>query len=62
MYIELTTIMRTRKMVRNVGDKAFFETLWESAVALRGALQPSEYKHPVLATRLMNRRKLSSLF
>nr|WP_102532812.1 class I SAM-dependent DNA methyltransferase [Vibrio sp. 10N.286.48.B7]PMH78510.1 restriction endonuclease subunit M [Vibrio sp. 10N.286.48.B7] len=36
-------------MVRNVGDKAFFETLWESAVALRGALQPSEYKHPVLA-------------
>lgn len=36
-------------MVKNVGDKEFFDTLWESAVALRGALQPSEYKHPVLA-------------
>ena len=35
-------------MVKNVGEKAFFDTLWDSAVALRGALQPSEYKHPVL--------------
>lgn len=40
--------MRTIQMVKNVGEKAFFDTLWDSAVALRGALQPSEYKHPVL--------------
>lgn len=35
-------------MVKNTGDKAFFDTLWESAVKLRGALEPAEYKHPVL--------------
>ncbi|MDW1964073.1 type I restriction-modification system subunit M N-terminal domain-containing protein [Vibrio sp. Vb0587] len=35
-------------MVKNTGGKAFFDTLWESAVQLRGALEPAEYKHPVL--------------
>jgi type I restriction enzyme M protein len=35
-------------MVKNVGGKEFFEMLWQSAVQLRGALEPGEYKHPVL--------------
>lgn len=36
-------------MVKNIGGKDFFEMLWQSAVKLRGALEPGEYKHPVLA-------------
>ena len=35
-------------MVKNIGGKDFFEMLWQSAVKLRGALEPGEYKHPVL--------------
>jgi len=35
-------------MVKNTGEKPFFDTLWEAAVKLRGALEPAEYKHPVL--------------
>ena len=35
-------------MVKNIGDKSLFEMLWQSAVNLRGALEPGEYKHPVL--------------
>lgn len=35
-------------MVKNIGDKNLFEMLWQSAVKLRGALEPGEYKHPVL--------------
>jgi len=35
-------------MVKNIGDKSLFEMLWQSAVKLRGALEPGEYKHPVL--------------
>lgn len=35
-------------MVKDVGGKDFFEMLWQSAVKLRGALEPGEYKHPVL--------------
>lgn len=35
-------------MVKNIGDKEFLDLLWDSAVKLRGALEPAEYKHPVL--------------
>ena len=35
-------------MVKNIGGKDFFEMLWQSSVKLRGALEPGEYKHPVL--------------
>lgn len=29
--------------------KSIEETLWESAIKLRGAVEPSEYKHVVLS-------------
>lgn len=35
-------------MVKTIGKKTLFQNLWDSAVALRGALEPSQYKHPVL--------------
>jgi type I restriction enzyme M protein len=35
-------------VVKTIGNKTLFQNLWESAVALRGALEPSQYKHPVL--------------
>lgn len=35
-------------MVKTIGKKTLFQNLWNSAVALRGALEPSQYKHPVL--------------
>jgi type I restriction enzyme M protein len=35
-------------VVKTIGNKTLFQNLWDSAVALRGALEPSQYKHPVL--------------
>jgi type I restriction enzyme M protein len=35
-------------VVKTIGKKTLFQNLWNSAVALRGALEPSQYKHPVL--------------
>lgn len=35
-------------MVKTIGKRTMFQNLWSSAVALRGSLEPSQYKHPVL--------------
>ena len=35
-------------MVKTIGKRTLFQNLWSAAVSLRGALEPSQYKHPVL--------------
>jgi type I restriction enzyme M protein len=35
-------------VVKTIGKRTLFQNLWSSAVSLRGALEPSQYKHPVL--------------